>query len=169
MFKKILLSVKTQPELANQITASASALPSTTTIPPRMVRSKRKKKAEGDWIRQPEEPSTADQLIGLPSQYKVLNDLLVTNPKSRSGYSQIDHVVIGPRAIFVIETRNLRQVRFAAEEERPIGRSQQPGQNVQSTYAASCTCGSHSCTPRRLQKSTSCLHGDLHQPLPHQC
>lgn len=107
MFKKILSLFKTQPELANQITASASALPSTTTIPPRMVRSKRKKKAEGDWIRQPEEPSTADQLIGLPSQYKVLNDLLVTNPKSRSGYSQIDHVVIGPRAIFVIETRNL--------------------------------------------------------------
>ncbi|MCL6660604.1 MULTISPECIES: nuclease-related domain-containing protein [Paenibacillus] len=107
MFKKILSLFKTQPELANQITASASALPSTTAIPPRMVRSKRKKKAEGDWTRQPEEPSTADQLIGLPSQYKVLNDLLVTNPKSRSGYSQIDHVVIGPRAIFVIETRNL--------------------------------------------------------------
>ncbi|WKL00086.1 hypothetical protein Q0F98_23010 [Paenibacillus amylolyticus] len=81
MFKKILSLFKTQPELANQITASASALPSTTTIPPRMVRSKRKKKAEGDWTRQPEEPSTADQLIGLPSQYKVLNDLLVTNPE----------------------------------------------------------------------------------------
>lgn len=107
MFKKILSLFKTQPELANPITASASALPSTTAIPPRMVRSKRKKKAEGDWTRPPEEPSTADQLMGLPSEYKVLNDLLITNPKSRSGYSQIDHVVIGPRAIFVIETRNL--------------------------------------------------------------
>lgn len=47
MFKKILSLFKTQPELANQITASASALPSTTAIPPRMVRSKRKKKRKG--------------------------------------------------------------------------------------------------------------------------
>ncbi|NEU62798.1 nuclease-related domain-containing protein [Paenibacillus sp. ALJ109b] len=108
MFKKILSLFKSQPELANQISASASSLPSTAPIPTRMVRSRRKKtKSDGDWIRQPEEPSTAQQLHALPGEYKVLNDLLVANTKSRSGYSSIDHVVIGPRGIFVIETRNL--------------------------------------------------------------
>ncbi|MGP3787500.1 nuclease-related domain-containing protein [Paenibacillus sp. 1A_MP2] len=97
MFKKILSLFKSQPELANQITASASSLPSTAPIPTRMVRSRRKAKSDGDWTRQPEEPTTAQQLHGLPGEYKVLNDLLVANTKSRSGYSSIDHVVIGPR------------------------------------------------------------------------
>ncbi|NUU78002.1 nuclease-related domain-containing protein [Paenibacillus xylanilyticus] len=111
MFKKILSLFKTQPELANPITASAGAMPAASPAPARLVRSRRKSKSkskhESDWIREPEEPSTADRLYSLPGQYKVLNDLLVPNPKSRSGYSQIDHVVIGPRGIFVIETRNL--------------------------------------------------------------
>lgn len=31
---------------------------------------------------------------------------MLVNPKSRSGYSQIDHVVVSPYAIFVIETKN---------------------------------------------------------------
>lgn len=31
---------------------------------------------------------------------------MVTNSKSRSGYSQIDHVVITPQGLFVIETKN---------------------------------------------------------------
>ncbi|WP_434752717.1 nuclease-related domain-containing protein [Paenibacillus amylolyticus] len=110
MFKKILSLFKNQPELVSPLTDSvaASALPTATAIPPRLVRSRRKKKkSEPDWISTPQEPTTAELLVGLPSEYKVLNDLLVSNPKSRSGYSQIDHVVIGPRAIFVIETRNL--------------------------------------------------------------
>nr|WP_154890668.1 nuclease-related domain-containing protein [Paenibacillus xylanexedens] len=110
MFKKIWSLFKTQPELVSPLTDSvaASALPPVTAIPPRLARSRRKKKkSEPDWISTPQEPTTAELLLGLPSEYKVLNDLLVTNPKSRSGYSQIDHVVIGPRAIFVIETRNL--------------------------------------------------------------
>lgn len=66
-----------------------------------------KKKSDPEWISVPQEPSTAELLLGLPREYKVLNDLLVSNPKSRSGYSQVDHVVVGPRSIFVIETRNL--------------------------------------------------------------
>ncbi|CAI6081514.1 hypothetical protein PAECIP112173_03233 [Paenibacillus sp. JJ-100] len=110
MFKKILSLFKTQSELVSPLTdsVSAAAVPTATAIPPRMARSRRKKKkSDSDWISVPQEPTTAELLLGLPSEYKVLNDLLVTNPKSRSGYSQIDHVVIGPRAIFVIETRNL--------------------------------------------------------------
>ena len=109
MFKKILSLFKNQSELVSPLTdsVSAAAMPSATAIPPRMARSRRKKKkSDPDWISVPQEPTTAELLLGLPSEYKVLNDLLVTNPKSRSGYSQIDHVVIGPRAIFVIKMYN---------------------------------------------------------------
>ncbi|WP_163880854.1 nuclease-related domain-containing protein [Paenibacillus favisporus] len=47
-----------------------------------------------------------NQLDLLPNGCKYLSDLLVANPKSRTGYSQIDHVVITPQGLFVIETKN---------------------------------------------------------------
>lgn len=46
------------------------------------------------------------QLDQLPKECKSLSDLLLPNPKSRTGYAQIDHVVISPYSIFVIETKN---------------------------------------------------------------
>lgn len=46
------------------------------------------------------------QLDQLPKGCKYLSDLMVMNAKSRTGYSQIDHVVITPRGLFVIETKN---------------------------------------------------------------
>jgi len=46
------------------------------------------------------------QLDQLAKNYKYLSDLLIVNSKSKSGYSQIDHVVFTPYAIFVIETKN---------------------------------------------------------------
>ncbi|AIQ11232.1 nuclease-related domain-containing protein [Paenibacillus durus] len=46
------------------------------------------------------------QLDQLPKECKSLSDLLVLNPKSRTGYSQIDHLVISPYCLFVIETKN---------------------------------------------------------------
>jgi hypothetical protein len=46
------------------------------------------------------------QLDQLPKDCCYLSDLLIKNPKSRSGYSQIDHVVITPYGVFVIETKN---------------------------------------------------------------
>ncbi|MBY0011636.1 nuclease-related domain-containing protein [Paenibacillus typhae] len=46
------------------------------------------------------------QLDQLPKECKSLNDLLLPNPKSRTGYAQIDHVVISPYGLFVIETKN---------------------------------------------------------------
>lgn len=42
----------------------------------------------------------------LPKDCKYLSDLLIPNSKSRSGYSQIDHLVISPYGLFVIETKN---------------------------------------------------------------
>lgn len=46
------------------------------------------------------------QLDQLPKGCKYVSDLMVANSKSRTGYSQIDHVVITPQGIFVIETKN---------------------------------------------------------------
>ncbi|MHA6533706.1 nuclease-related domain-containing protein [Paenibacillus sp. BAC0078] len=46
------------------------------------------------------------QLDQLPKECKALSDLLIPNPKSRTGYSQVDHLVISPYGLFVIETKN---------------------------------------------------------------
>lgn len=46
------------------------------------------------------------QLDQLPKECKFLCDLLLPNLKSRTGYAQIDHVVISPYCVFVIETKN---------------------------------------------------------------
>lgn len=46
------------------------------------------------------------QLDQLPENSKYISDILISNPKAKSGYSQIDHVVFCPYAIFVIETKN---------------------------------------------------------------
>lgn len=46
------------------------------------------------------------QLDQLPKECKSLSDLLLPNPKSRTGYAQVDHIVISPYCLFVIETKN---------------------------------------------------------------
>ncbi|OKP88202.1 NERD nuclease [Paenibacillus helianthi] len=46
------------------------------------------------------------QLDQLPKECRSSSDLLLPNPKSRTGYAQIDHVVISPYCVFVIETKN---------------------------------------------------------------
>lgn len=46
------------------------------------------------------------QLDQLPKNSKYLSDILINNPNAKSGYSQIDHVIFTPYAIFVIETKN---------------------------------------------------------------
>ncbi|WP_233129824.1 nuclease-related domain-containing protein [Domibacillus epiphyticus] len=46
------------------------------------------------------------QLDQLPKTCKYLSDLLLVNNKSKSGYSQIDHIIFSPFAVFVIETKN---------------------------------------------------------------
>lgn len=48
------------------------------------------------------------QLDQLPKECKHVSDLMIRNPKSSTGYSQIDHVVITPYGIFVIETKNYK-------------------------------------------------------------
>lgn len=46
------------------------------------------------------------QLDQLPKECKYLSDIMILNPKSKTGYSQIDHVVFSPFGLFVIETKN---------------------------------------------------------------
>lgn len=46
------------------------------------------------------------QLDQLPGDCRYLSDLLIPNPKTNSGYSQIDHVIMTPFGLFVIETKN---------------------------------------------------------------
>jgi hypothetical protein len=46
------------------------------------------------------------QLDQLPKDCKSLSDLMLPNSKSRTGYTQIDHIVISPYCLFVIETKN---------------------------------------------------------------
>ncbi|WP_411502963.1 nuclease-related domain-containing protein [Brevibacillus centrosporus] len=46
------------------------------------------------------------QLDQMSKEYKHLHDLLIHNARGKSGYSQIDHVLLTPYAIFVIETKN---------------------------------------------------------------
>lgn len=48
----------------------------------------------------------AVQLRQFPKECQYLNDVLLANSRSASGYSQIDHVLITPVGVFVIETKN---------------------------------------------------------------
>ncbi|OXS64598.1 nuclease-like protein [Bacillus sp. V-88] len=56
------------------------------------------------------------QLDQLPKSYRHLSDLLIPNPKAKSGYSQIDHVVITPYAIFTIETKNYQGTIYGGKD-----------------------------------------------------
>lgn len=46
------------------------------------------------------------QLDQLPKECHSISDLMLPNSKSKTGYSQIDHIILSPYAIFVIETKN---------------------------------------------------------------
>lgn len=78
--------------------------------PPQAVRnaptSKPKSKVAPTRIGELGEHKINIQLDQLPKECKSLSDLLLPNPKSRTGYAQIDHIVISPYCLFVIETKN---------------------------------------------------------------
>jgi hypothetical protein len=68
--------------------------------------SKRHRKVEASRIGEIGEYKINIQLDQLPKECKHINDIMIRNSKSRSGFSQIDHVVITPYGLFVIETKN---------------------------------------------------------------
>lgn len=60
------------------------------------------------------ERRVANQLEKLPKQsYTILNDIMLATKK---GISQIDHIVISPYAVFVIETKNYSGWIFGSED-----------------------------------------------------
>jgi hypothetical protein len=58
------------------------------------------------------------QLDQLPKECKYVSDSMVRNPKSRTGFSQTDHVVISPYGLFVIETKNYSGVIKGGREDK---------------------------------------------------
>lgn len=58
------------------------------------------------------------QLEQLPKDCRYLSDLLIKNPKAKSGYSQIDHVVLTPYGIFVIETKNYQGTIYGGKDRK---------------------------------------------------
>ncbi|MFC7063139.1 nuclease-related domain-containing protein [Halobacillus seohaensis] len=58
------------------------------------------------------------QLDQLPKEYRYLSDFMIENPKSRSGYSQIDHVVFTPYGLFIIETKNYEGIIKGKKNEK---------------------------------------------------
>ncbi|TFD94397.1 nuclease-related domain-containing protein [Jeotgalibacillus sp. R-1-5s-1] len=58
------------------------------------------------------------QLDQLPKDCTYLSDLMLKNPKSKSGYSQIDHVVLTPYGIFVIETKNYQGTIYGGKDRK---------------------------------------------------
>lgn len=58
------------------------------------------------------------QLDQLPKDCRYLSDLLLKNPKAKSGYSQIDHVVLTPYGIFVIETKNYQGTIYGGKDRK---------------------------------------------------
>jgi hypothetical protein len=91
MFKKILAMFKKTPVVPMSKTKKSS---------------EQRKKVESTRIGELGEYKINIQLDQLPKDCKYLSDLLVLNLKSRTGYSQIDHLVISPYGLFVIETKN---------------------------------------------------------------
>ncbi|MFC4322616.1 nuclease-related domain-containing protein [Litchfieldia salsa] len=58
------------------------------------------------------------QLDQLPKDCRYLSDLLIKNPKAKSGYSQIDHVVLTPYGIFSIETKNYQGTIYGGKDRK---------------------------------------------------
>ncbi|SFJ47855.1 Nuclease-related domain-containing protein [Halobacillus dabanensis] len=58
------------------------------------------------------------QLDQMPKEYKHMSDLLIENPKSKSGYSQVDHVLITSYGIFVIETKNYQGTVYGGKDRK---------------------------------------------------
>ncbi|WP_085522749.1 nuclease-related domain-containing protein [Tuberibacillus sp. Marseille-P3662] len=58
------------------------------------------------------------QLSQLPKEYRCLNDIMINNPRSVSGYSQIDHIVLSPYGIFVIETKNYQGTIYGGKHRK---------------------------------------------------
>ncbi|HET7627138.1 MAG TPA: nuclease-related domain-containing protein [Bacillales bacterium] len=58
------------------------------------------------------------QLAQLPKDCEFISDLMIKNAKSRSGFSQVDHVIVTPFGLFVIETKNYQGKIYGNRERK---------------------------------------------------
>ncbi|MGD6875670.1 nuclease-related domain-containing protein [Bacillus infantis] len=58
------------------------------------------------------------QLAQLPKDHLSLSDLMISNSHSRTGYSQIDHVIITPYGVLVIETKNYQGTIYGGKDRK---------------------------------------------------
>lgn len=58
------------------------------------------------------------QLDQFPKNYKHISDLMIQNTYSSTGYSQIDHMMITPYGIFVIETKNYQGTIYGGKNRK---------------------------------------------------
>lgn len=58
------------------------------------------------------------QLDQFPKNYKHISDLMIKNTYSSTGYSQIDHMIITPYGIFVIETKNYQGTIYGGKDRK---------------------------------------------------
>jgi hypothetical protein len=85
---------------------------------PTTAQKTKKRKVEPTRIGELGEHKINIQLDQLPKECKYVSDIMIDNKKSRSGYSQIDHVVISPYGLFVIETKNYSGEIKGTKEDR---------------------------------------------------
>jgi len=57
------------------------------------------------------------QLDQLPKNWRYISDILIANQKSKTGYSQVDHVILSPYAFFVIETKNYTGTIYGSRDQ----------------------------------------------------
>jgi len=58
------------------------------------------------------------QLAQLPKEYMHISDIMIKNDKAKSGFSQIDHILITPYGIFVIETKNYQGTIYGGKDRK---------------------------------------------------
>ncbi|QHS22420.1 NERD domain-containing protein [Virgibacillus sp. MSP4-1] len=58
------------------------------------------------------------ELDQLPKEFKYLSDIMIKNPRSKSGYSQIDHIILSPYGIFVLETKNYQGTIYGGRKRK---------------------------------------------------
>ncbi|GMK38530.1 hypothetical protein PCCS19_15840 [Paenibacillus sp. CCS19] len=97
MLSKLLALFKNEPS-KKKVTTSANTAGAKKKPPHRKV--------EAGRIGEIGEYKINIQLDQLPKECMYLSDILLPNSKSRTGFSQIDHLVISPYGMFVIETKN---------------------------------------------------------------
>lgn len=77
------------------------------------------------------EDTTLSILSALPDSYTIFNQIPVPNEQSRTGYTELDFIVLGPNGVFVIEVKNHNGTITGSEEDREwiqhkIGRNGTP-------------------------------------------